>query len=61
MKSNKEFIQELERLFGAYEVEVNEALKHGFLKENTATTYLLHVGNFIKWCKDGFIPGGRNK
>ena len=61
MKSNKEFIQEVERLFGVYEVEVNEALKRGFLKQNTATTYLLHAGNFIKWCKDDFIPGGRNK
>jgi len=61
MKSNKEFILEVERLFGAYEAEVNEALKQGFLKENTVKTYLLHSGNFIKWCKDDFEPGGRNK
>lgn len=61
LKSNKEFIGEVERLFRTYEVEVNDALKQGFLKENTAKTYVLHTGNFIKWCKDDFEPGGRNK
>lgn len=61
LKGNKEFIEELEKLFRAYNVEVTVAMKEGFLKDNTAKTYLLHTGNFIKWCKDEFEPGGRNK
>jgi hypothetical protein len=61
MKASTEFIKELENLYEKYEIEVNEALKQGYLKENTAKTYLTHSNNFIKWCEDNFEPGGRNK
>lgn len=61
MKANAEFIKELENLYEKYENEINEALKQGYLKQNTAKTYLLHSENFIKWCKDNFEPGGKNK
>lgn len=61
VKGDKEFVEELERLYRAYHIEVTEAMKKGFLKENTANTYMLHTGNFIKWCKNDFEPGGRNK
>lgn len=44
-----------------YEKEIIQAEKDGYLQKNTVKTYLLHSGNFIKWCKDEFEPGGRNK
>lgn len=61
MKGNHEFNKELEKLFSIYETEVKEAKMKGLLTESTARTYLLHSGNFIKWCRDDFQPGGRNK
>lgn len=61
MKSNAETIVEIEKLFQQYEKEVMEAEKKGYLQANTTRTYLLHSGNFVKWCKDQFEPGGRNK
>lgn len=61
MKASDEFIKELENLYKKYEQEVNEALRTGYLKQNTAKTYLLHSDNFIKWCKDNFEPGAKNK
>lgn len=61
MKTSMELINEIERLYQQYEKEVIEAEKCGYLQANTRRTYLLHSGNFIKWCKDQFEPGGRNK
>lgn len=61
MKSNAETIGEIEKLFQQYEEEVLEAEKNGYLQVNTTRTYLLHSGNFVKWCKNQFEPGGRNK
>ncbi|WP_210367742.1 hypothetical protein [Bacillus sp. REN3] len=61
MKANKDFINQLEDLYQLYEKEVKERSKEGLITKSTADTYLLHSGNFIKWCKGNFIPGGRNK
>lgn len=61
MKKNNDFINELEKLFSQYEREVREAESKGYLAMNTAKTYLVHSENFIKWCKDEFEPGRRNK
>lgn len=61
MKSNSETIVQIEKLFQQYEQEVMEAEKNGYLQTNTTRTYLLHSGNFVKWCKNQFEPGGRNK
>ena len=61
MRTNSETIKEIETLFQQYEKEVTEAEKRGYLQANTTRTYLLHSGNFVKWCKSQFEPGGRNK
>jgi hypothetical protein len=61
VKGNQGFISELEKLYSIYESEVKEAMKKGLLTESTARTYLLHSGNFLKWCKNDFEPGGRNR
>ena len=34
---------------------------YGYLSEKTTQTYLVHSGNFVKWCSDIFEPGARNK
>ena len=60
MKTRPETLAEIERLFKEYENEIEEAHKNGLLKENTVKTYLLHSGNFVRWCKDDFVPGERN-
>lgn len=61
MKTDISTIKEIERLFQAYEREVMIAQDDGYLQPNTTRTYLLHSHNFVKWCKDEFEPGGRNK
>lgn len=58
---NVEFKRQLAKLLGDYEKEVLEAKKNGLLTESTAKTYLLHASNFVKWCKNDFVPGERNK
>lgn len=54
-------IIEFEKLYKAYMEEVNKAQVNGYLQHNTVKTYLLHSGNFEKWCKGDFEPGARNK
>ena len=61
MKTDASTIKEIEKLLQAYEREVMLAQDHGYLQPNTTRTYLLHSRNFVKWCKNGFDPGGRNK
>lgn len=61
MKASQEFIKNLEQLYERYESEVTEAMKQGLLTTSTARTYLLHSGNFLKWCRNDFVPGNRNK
>lgn len=61
MRATQDFLKQLELLYDAYEKEVTEKLKNGSLKETTAKTYLTHSSNFIRWCKNDFVPGDRNK
>lgn len=61
MKASQEFIKQLEDLYQIYEKEVREKSKGGLLAENSSKTYLLHSGNFVKWCRGNFNPGGRNQ
>lgn len=61
MKTDASTIKEIEKLLQAYEREVMLAQDHGYLQPNTTRTYLLHSRNFVKWCKNEFEPGGRNK
>lgn len=61
MKVDKHIFDEIEKLYQQYEKEVLEAENKGYLQANTRKTYLLHSGNFIKWCNGEFEPGGRNK
>jgi ABC-type Zn uptake system ZnuABC Zn-binding protein ZnuA len=60
MKASQDFIKQLEELYQTYEQEVRGKSEEGLLTDSTARTYLLHSDNFIKWCRNDFIPGGRN-
>ncbi|WP_026573717.1 hypothetical protein [Bacillus sp. UNC438CL73TsuS30] len=61
MKVSQEIYKEIDRLYDQYEREVKEAKRMGLLTDSTARTYLLHSSNFLKWCRNDFQPGGRNK
>lgn len=61
MKTDCITLATIEQLFYQYEQEVLKAERSGYLKENTVKTYLLHSENFVKWCKNEFEPGLRNK
>jgi hypothetical protein len=59
--ANMELIEEIQKLYDEYEKEVLKAKKDGLLMDNTVRTYLLHSGNFVKWCRGDFEPGAKNK
>ena len=61
MTTDTTTISAIEKLFHQYEQEILEAKNNGYLKENTVKTYLVHSGNFVKWCNGEFEPGLRNK
>ena len=61
MKTSNEVLKEIDILFAKYENEIELARKNGNLMDNTVRTYLLHSGNFVKWCHGEFIPGGKNE
>ena len=61
MKTDKATLEKIEELFDTYEKEVEKAERDGYLQPNTTRTYLLHSGNFVKWCKGEFAPGCKNK
>jgi len=61
VKASNNFIKQLEELYQMYEEEIKIKTKDGLLASNTSKTYLLHSGNFVKWCRDEFVPGLRNK
>lgn len=61
MKAEPAVLSGIKKLFQEYEQEVAEAERKGYLKENTAKTYILHSGNFVKWCNGEFEPGARNR
>ena len=61
MRASREFIKQLELLYEEYDKEIYEKMKAGILKDTTAKTYLTHSSNFIRWCRNEFVPGDRNK
>lgn len=60
MRASEDFIKQLENLYTAYEKEVTEKERDGLLTNSTGKTYLLHSGNFLRWCRGEFVPGQRN-
>ncbi|MBE5954973.1 MAG: hypothetical protein E7253_00805 [Lachnospiraceae bacterium] len=61
MKTDANIMKEIEKLFMQYEQEVQGLEKEGIIQPNTTKTYLLHSGNFVRWCRDEFEPGAKNK
>ncbi len=61
LRTSKEIIVEMERLYAEYEREVQARGRDGSLKYHTVRTYLPHSLEFIRWCKGEFVPGGRKQ
>jgi hypothetical protein len=59
MRTTPETIEEMGRLYEAYEREVKARKNEGILTHKTVNTYLPHAWRFIRWCKGEFIPGIR--
>lgn len=49
-----ESLRDVVEAFRRYEREVQQSK----LKPSTKKTYLLHAGNFVRWLKGNFTPGG---
>ena len=60
MRTDRKTIEELERLLSEYIDEVEQRRNDKKLTNSTADTYLRHSNNFVNWCKEKFVPGGRN-
>ncbi|WFD08763.1 hypothetical protein [Tepidibacter hydrothermalis] len=58
MKTNKDTIAEIERIFDEYEKEISNLEQKSIIAPNISKTYLLYSRNFIRWCKDESVPGG---
>jgi hypothetical protein len=54
-----EDLRRINAWYGQYFGAVNEAREGGRLSPATATTYLLHSGNFVRWLESRFEPGIR--
>ena len=61
MKTDRNTLHEMERLYQLWEAEVTSAQEQGRLTEKTDRTYLLHSSNFLRWCKGEFEPGSRKR
>ncbi len=61
IRIKREALDEVERALEQYRELLAELEQTGVLKENTRKTYLLHSENFVRWLKDEFDPGERNK
>ncbi|RXT08922.1 hypothetical protein [Ammoniphilus sp. CFH 90114] len=57
MRASQDFIKQLELLYEQYEKEVLDKQHDGILEEKTVKTYLLHSNNFVRWCRNDFVPG----
>jgi len=60
MRASQDFTKQLELLFEQYVQEVKGKLEAGTLKDTTANTYLTYSSNFVRWCRNDFVPGDRN-
>ena len=60
-KTDAKTMEQIEKLFQLYEQEVTGLEKDGVIQSNTTKTYLLHSGNFVRWCKGEFEPGAKKK
>lgn len=60
MRTDERTVAELRRLLDEYTKVIEQWREQGVLMKNTATTYLIHSNNFVRWCEGKFEPGGRN-
>ena len=61
MKISRGSMEEVERALDRYSKELDDLFAKAIIKENTRHTYRLYANHFVRWLKDEFEPGGRNK
>jgi len=61
IRIKREALDEVERALEQYRELLAELEQAGTLKPSAAKTYILHSENFVRWLKDEFEPGARNK
>ena len=61
MRTSKDHLDEIERLYDLYQEEVKGLESDGTLSGKTVNTYLPHAYNFVRWCRGEFTPGIKNK
>lgn len=61
IRIKREALVEVERALEQYREVLAELEQAGTLKPSAAKTYILHSENFVRWLKDEFQPGARNK
>ncbi len=61
IRIKREALDEVERALEQYRELLAELEQTNTLKPSAAKTYILHSENFVRWLKDEFEPGARNK
>jgi hypothetical protein len=61
IRIKREALDEVERALEQYRELLATLEAEGTLKPSAARTYILHADHFVRWLKDDFEPGARNK
>jgi|JRYL01.1.fsa_nt_gb hypothetical protein len=61
IRINRPALDEVEKALEQYRELLASLEAEGTLKPSAAKTYILHSENFVRWLKDEFDPGARNK
>ncbi|MFO0858382.1 MAG: hypothetical protein U0640_13620 [Phycisphaerales bacterium] len=61
IRIKREALDEVERALEQYRELLATLEAEGTLKPSAAHTYILHADHFVRWLKDDFEPGARNK
>ena len=61
IRINRPALEEVEKALEEYRELLAAREAEGTLKPSAAKTYILHADNFVRWLKDDFDPGARNK
>ena len=61
IRINRTALDEVEKALEQYRELLASLEAEGTLKPSAAKTYILHSENFVRWLKDDFDPGARNK
>jgi hypothetical protein len=61
IRIKREALNEVERALEEYRELLAELEADGTMKPSATKTYILHSENLVRWLRDEFDPGARNK